>query len=145
MTDKKNHATLQLERVADLIFQDLLETSDEEILAEAVEDGMDVEKEVERISSIISEAAFNNGQAKLAAAKKGFLERKSAKRSTFGSFTLQKKRQIIGSLKSNDNLKRQITLAARNENDLSDSDLNAYLQSLYDLNVIDEEGNVLCD
>jgi hypothetical protein len=145
MTNSKNKATSQIERIADMIFRDLLETSDEEILVEAAEDGMDIKKEVERISSIISEASFISGKAKLAAAKKALLERKTAKLRPFHSLSIQKKKEIMHNLESNDNLRKEVTLAARNENELSEVDLEAYLQSLYDLKVIDEEGNALCD
>lgn len=146
MTNTKPNATLQMERVTDMLFRDLSEASDEEILAEATEDGIDVDKQVERITSIISEASFVCGQAKLAAAKKELAERKKAEgQNPFHSLSIQKKKEIINRLKANDNLKKEITLAARNENNLSDADLEARLQSLYDLNVIDEEGNILCD
>ena len=59
MTNKKPDPTLQIDRLTDMIFWDLSETSDENILAEAVEDGMDVDKEIERITSIISDAVKN--------------------------------------------------------------------------------------
>ena len=45
-----------LGRVNDLVFQDLLETPDEQILAEAKEDGIDVEKECVRIKGIVDKA-----------------------------------------------------------------------------------------
>lgn len=59
MTNKNPDATLQIDRLNDMIFRNLSETNDEEILAEAVEDGMDVDKEIERITSIISDAVKN--------------------------------------------------------------------------------------
>lgn len=146
MADKKSSSTLQIERVADMLFRDLLETSDEEILAEAIEDGIDVEKEIEKITSIISEVSFVSGQEKLAAAKRELIERrKQATKNPFHSLSSQKKREIINALRSNDNLKDKVTLAARNENNLSETDIESRLQSLYELKVIDEEGNLLCD
>lgn len=59
MTNKNPDATLRIDRLNDMIFRNLSETNDEEILAEAVEDGMDVDKEIERITSIISDAVKN--------------------------------------------------------------------------------------
>jgi hypothetical protein len=38
-------------------------------------------------------------------------------------------------------LPRQITLPARNEDEMSESDLDVILESLQDLGVIDEQGN----
>jgi hypothetical protein len=146
MTNKNPDATLQIDRLNDMIFQNLSETNDEEILAEAVEDGMDVDKEIERITSIISDAIFTSGQAKLAVAKKELEERRKAeKKNPFHSLSIQKKNAILNSVKSNDNLKEKVTLAARNENNLSEADIEARLQSWYELKLIDEDGNLLCD
>lgn len=146
MTNKKPDPVLQIDRLTDMIFRDLSETSDEEILAEAIEDGMDVDKEVERITSIISDAVFTCGQAKLAAAKKELAERrKTERKNPFHSLSMQKKKAILNSVKSNDNLKKKVTLAARNENNLSEDDIEARLQSWYELELIDEDGNLLCD
>lgn len=146
MSNEKTSAILQLERVADLVFLDLLETSDADILQEALEDGIDIEQEIKRVQWIISEANLNSGKARLNEAKKAFLVRKSAaKQSLFHSLSLQQKKNIIGHLKNSTQLKKKITLAARSENELSEKDLNAYLQSLYDLKVIDEKGKALCD
>lgn len=146
MTNKNPDATLQIDRLNDMIFRNLSETNDEEILAEAVEDGMDVDKEIERITSIISDAIFTSGQAKLAVAKKELAERRSAERKNpFHALSIQKKNAILNSVKSNDNLKEKVTLAARNENNLSEADIEARLQSWYELKLIDEDGNLLCD
>lgn len=146
MTNKNPDATLQIDRLNDMIFRNLSETNDEEILAEAVEDGMDVDKEIERITSIISDAVFTSGQAKLAVAKKELAERRRAERKNpFHSLSIQKKNAILNSVKSNDNLKEKVTLAARNENNLSEADIEARLQSWYELKLIDEDGNLLCD
>lgn len=54
-------ATQFLERLNDLMAQDLLETPDEQIIAEAIEDGIDIDAEASRIKKIITNAIDRAG------------------------------------------------------------------------------------
>ena len=60
-----------LDRLADALVDDILSASDEEILAEAQEDGIDPTKLVGQLREVFERAATEAGKAKLAAARRG--------------------------------------------------------------------------
>ncbi len=47
------------EEMFDIIVDDILETTDEEIINEAVEDGIDIESEVANVKNIFERCRFN--------------------------------------------------------------------------------------
>lgn len=146
MTHKQERETVQMDRIIDLLVEDLFAASDKDILAEATAEHADVKAEVQKLYVIAQEAIFNHGKAKLETAKKALAAKRGVTKNELRISSLERKKQIINSIRNaNDNLKQKVTMAARNENELSESDLDIYLQSLYDLGVIDEEGNILCD
>jgi len=142
--NKKLKDSEQLSRVTELLVDDIMAASDEEILAEVAEDGIDVREETRRIFLLVQEAINTHGKKKLQLMRKSYdeLQNRSSK-SNVHNIPLAKKKSIITSLNSNEDLRKKITMAARGENDLSEGDLAIYLENLYELGVIDEEGNIL--
>lgn len=141
MTDKEK----QLDHINDMCIEDVLETSDEEIRQEVEEETGNAEAEATRLRSLVGDAVHNHKKAKFEAAKKARLEQQQNPERNLKVVSLDRKKEIIKSLNSNDNFAQKITMAARNENELSESDLDVYLKHLIELGVIDEEGNILCD
>ncbi len=136
---------IQLERIEDMLIQDILETSDEEILAEFSAEYDNSEKEINHMKELIKESVFKNNKSKFEAAKKARLQRKELPEQVLKVIPFNRKQEILKSLSSNDDIKGKITMAARNEKELSESDLDVYWKCLIKQGVLDEEGNVLCE
>lgn len=126
--------------VADMLAEDILKLSDAELLKEAKEDFNDVAAEVSKARNSINSAILKSRKAKLFTAK-NHLENKRIRtnQSNVLKFTLNEKMALINQAKES---VRSLTLAARNEDEMSESDINGVLQDLVDLGVIDENGNI---
>lgn len=142
--EKKISVFEQADRVSDLLVDEILALSDEEIMAEAQEEYENMEEEAKKIHGLIQKALFSYGKSRLKKAKLEFQEQKTKARGNLRINSLEKKIAIIKRLNSaNDNISRKVTMAARKEEELSERDLDIYLQSAYELGLIDEEGNDL--
>lgn len=139
MTVTKTRAQLQLERISDFLAEDILAASDEEILAIAAEQHPDLRAETKRIFFLVQSAMNEHGKKKLQEIKKQYKKQEQNTPSNIVRLATDKKKDIVKRLSEND---KTVTLAARNGKDLSGGDLDAYLESLYELGVIDEEGNI---
>ena|GEM_PF-1604392 len=140
--EKKSTAAIQADRITDFLVDDILNASDEEIMAEAQEDYADVKAEVEHIHALIQNAVSNHGKTQLKEAKRQCLADKEKRVQNVPVISLEEKRALLRRLsESNTNL----TLAAREESEMSARDLDAYIQNACELGLIDKEGNILCD
>ena len=142
MTNNRDAARRQLDRLADALARDVDQLSDEELLREAQEDYGDADKAALATKNIIREAIAAYGKRRLAAARKAY-EAKTAK-GTAKVFELpaEWKRELVERFASNDNqLREKLTMAARNQENLED-DIDSFLEDLIELGVIDDEGNV---
>ena len=138
----KKHDTNQLpEAVADILVDEILEASDEEIYEMTQEQYGNVESHVDRKKSLIRAAVMNNRKAKLKEAQKIVSEkRRTNDRSNVMDLSPASKRQLIEKVKASN---QSLTLAARNAEDISDNDASSLLQDFIDLGVIDEDGNII--
>ena len=136
---------VQIERIEDMLIQDILEASDDEILAEFAEECDNPEQEIQRMEELTKQAVFNHNKTKFEAAKRARLEQKAQPQKELQVVSLEQKKEIIKSLNANDNLEKKITMAARNEDELSENDLDVYLKHLIKLGIIDDKGNILCE
>jgi len=57
-----NNIRKQLLKLADEVASDLMLASDEEIRSEAIEDGLDIEKEVSKVRGILEQSRFRKAQ-----------------------------------------------------------------------------------
>ncbi len=55
----------ELLKLTDEVVDDLMKATDEEILSEALEDGLDVDKEVSKVKEILEKSRFNHAQEAL--------------------------------------------------------------------------------
>jgi hypothetical protein len=126
--------------VADMLVGDILDSSDEEILSEAREKYDDVDSEIEKTRNIINAAVIESRKSRLSDAKEELENNKAAKQKTnILSLSISDKRNLINQAKKSVN---SLTLAARNEEEMSESDADGILQDLIDLGVIDENGSI---
>jgi hypothetical protein len=140
MTKGKRDYDKELKRVEEAFVEDVLARTDSEILAEAAEDG-DASAVLAHVRDLVRQALEKSGKAKMAAARAA-ANRPTRKPPAIIALPLSRKKEILRQLvaKSPD-LPQQITVAARNEDEMSESDLDIILENLKDLGVIDEQGN----
>ncbi len=141
MTEIQNHDQEKLMRLAESLASDLNEMSDDEILAEAKENGEDIDAIASHVSALISNVIHEAGAGRLAAARKAYDERQARHSVDVSGWSLDKKRMILNQVAKNDNSSQQnLTLAARSGED-SEADIDSLLQDLMDIGAIDDEGN----
>lgn len=132
-----------LNQVTDTIVQDILDLSDEEILAEANERFGDPQHEINRLRGVIENAI-------LYASKKNFAEtkaslsahRKNSQISNIVAISIAQKRSIVEQFTSKDTeLQEKLTLAARKgEGIQTENDINGMVEDLVELGLINKEG-----
>ena len=128
--------------LADSIVEDLLNTSDEDILAEFQAEGGDPEQHAAEMRASFEKMALEGRKKRMAdaaagaAASSGRAHRESAKIADMAT-ARERLRSVVARLSSD----HPLTLAARNENELSDADVLVILEDLEDLGVIDAEND----
>ena len=141
MTGNRKSARIQLDRLDEALVDDILNASDEEILAEAGEDYGNAEAAVAHMRGLIGNVLAETGKAKMAAARAALRGRARAP-SNIVCLSVQQKQAIFNRLIEDDpQLREKLTRAARKEDQLSERDLDSMLEALRELGVIDDEGN----
>lgn len=126
--------------VANTLADDILNLSDEELLQEAQDEFEDVASLISSARDAINSAILKSNKSRLSAAKEQLEQkRKGTNQNNVLTFTLNDKRALIHQAKES---VHSLTLAARNEEEMSESDINGVLQDLVDLGVMDENGNI---
>ena len=134
MTGTEKKGRLSLIRLADALVEDVLAASDQEILAEITETHGDPAKNAEAMRALFEKSVLKLNKDRLQAAKAGL----AASRATVPVS------KIVSMANARERLRRvlaacpsdvKLTLAARNENELSDSDVLGMLQDLEELGV----------
>lgn len=142
MTGNKNEYEAMLIRLADALVDDMMELTDEEIMAEAAEEYGDPLRAADEAQGIIDRAFVLAGKERLRSANAGVRFKKAPKLKVM-SFAKQDKvaiiRKVIVEARRG---KMCLTLAARKEEELADANLDAKLEGLVELGVIDEGGEL---
>ncbi len=128
--------------VADILADDILGSSDEEIISEAQEKYDDVETEITKTRNIINSAIMKSKKSRLAAAKEQLASKKTIEVHQSCDvllLSISEKLKLINQAKESE---QSLTLAARNEEVMSESDIDGVLENLFDLGVIDKDGNI---
>lgn len=141
MTEKNLNDPIALDRLAETLIDDILNMTDEEILAEVKADGDDPERVAQETRGIFERAIMNFGKLKLLAAKKAVISdrQKSSKVSQIDPSAARQKLDRI--LKKNPKTLDKLTLAARKGEGLSDSDVLSMLQDLEELGIEEQDDN----
>ncbi len=139
MTGKKESAREDLNRLADALVEDILSTPDDELLAEFREEGQDPQRNAAALRSLFRQSLLAARKRRMSDAKAGVAAVRQADRAGLGGEVtdIAAARARLQSL-----IKRhpgQLTLAARNEAELSDADVLGMLKDLAELGLIDPE------
>jgi hypothetical protein len=134
MTSGKKEASDALDRLAAALVDDVLATSDAEILAEFREDGGDPEQHADEIRALFERSVLASNKSKLQAARAGIARAKASAPSSTPVDMAKARQTLHGVLQMLPEAQR-LTLAARKENGLSDADVIGLLEDLRELGV----------
>lgn len=144
MTEKPIDPRYQLRKISDLFIDDLLATSDADILAEAAKD-VSVKNAGERAKAAYQRALQTFGQNRLQAARRAMeLEREGAETGlALRGMDAGKARKILERFAANDpDFGSKITLAARNLQDIPDSEVLSIILDLKRLGALPDDGEL---
>jgi hypothetical protein len=135
MTDTDKKGRKALGRLADVLIEDVLAASDEEILAEFAETHVDAAKNSAEMRALFEKSVLKANKNRLHAARAGLAaSRATAPRAKVVNMAnvRERLRQVLASCPPD----VRLTLAARNENELSDVDVLGMLQDLEELGIV---------
>lgn len=134
MTGRRTEASDALDRLAAALVDDVLVTSDAEILAEFIADGGDPKRHAAEMRALFERSVMASNKSKLQAARAGVARAKSSERSSTPVDMTKARELLHGVLKTLPEAQR-LTLAARKESELSDADVAGLLEDLRELGV----------
>ena len=134
MTAGKKAASDALDRLAAALVDDVLATSDAEILAEFRADGGDPDQHAAEMRALFERSVLASNKSKLQAARAGVARAKASALSSALVDMTKARERLHGVLKTLPEAQR-LTLAARKESELSDADVVGLLEDLRELGV----------
>lgn len=141
MTKKSQDPRHQLRRLSDLVIEDLLNTTDAEILSEAAKSS--VQNPGDMAKAAYQRALRSAGQKRLQAARDAIDGEGDSSDSLPKTFDIQKARRLLEKLAANDpEFGRKITLAARNLKEISDAEVLEIIGDLRRLGVLPEDSQL---
>lgn len=136
MTKKSNDPSDKLYRLSELLIEDLLATSDDDILAEDNSNGQGM-RPSDMAKFAYQKALQHVGRLRLQAARDAFDQTQKSSNSAALKFDIERARQTLKNLAANDaDFQGRITLAARNLTDISDSEVISIINDLIKLGAI---------
>jgi hypothetical protein len=141
MTRNRKDHRQALVRLSVTLAEDVLNASDEEFIAELLKEGRNPTDEAQAMRGLIERAARDCGKARLAAAKAAIsAERQGPPPGKAASDPKAARRQLASLLARNSI--RSLSMAARNESEMSDADVIGMLADLEELGIVpdDDEG-----
>lgn len=138
-----NENRKNFERLTRALVDDIDRLSDIEVFQETKEDYRDVETVVAAAKASIEKGIIAAGKQRLQLARDGLRGVSTNMSFNVRSISSVVKKQLIDQFSNHDaQLKGRLTMAARNSSGGID-DIDSLLEDLYDLGLIDEEGNML--
>lgn len=143
MTGKNDRAGRPIGRLADEFVEDILSMSDEEVLAEFREDGGDPEQHASEMRAMFENSLLTANKARMSAAKAGVA---SSRRTMSGPpapvVDITNARARLRAVIARADSIPGLTLAARKEDELSDSDVIGMLEELAELGLLNNDQDV---
>lgn len=137
MSTKQSQDGLDL--LADALVEHILNTTDEDLLAEVSADGDDPDKVADHLRALYDKTYTGLAKRKLISAQDAV--RKEGERHVIKSSvsSLDARRKLKAAIEQSPDLAENLTLAARNGDQLSDRDIEGILEDLRDLGVLDDD------
>lgn len=128
-----------MRRLENALIDDILNATDDEIAAEAAEEGIDLEAQATAMRSIFERARLESGKTRMAAAKAAAAAHRSA--ALRGRVPRLQPGVFEGRAANDVGNARKLTMAARNGTEQSERDLKSVEEDLAELNaLLEEEG-----
>jgi len=128
-----------LDRLADALVDDILNTPDEDILAEAAEDAGDPAKIAEEMRTLFERAALEDGKAKLAAARKAAAAARRQGGAVVNLDPNEARRRYKSTVAKDSALASKLTMAARKGEGQSGRDIDSAIEDLAELGALDDD------
>lgn len=137
MTGKRQSDRDALDRLADALVEDILDASDQDILAETKEDNGDPTAVVAGVRALFEKAVATTAKARLAAARLAVAADRN-RVAAVTPFDPAKARVRLDRIVANDDPEtaRKLTLAARKGEGLSDDDVRGMLEDMEELGIL---------
>ncbi|MCZ2115715.1 MAG: hypothetical protein LC123_06860 [Burkholderiales bacterium] len=133
----------ELENLDDALIDDLLATPDSDFLEEVKASGRDPRAAADRVRAIVEQGRTLAAKSKLRAAKAAVAASQAMSVRIPSHLDAAHARQLIKELSANDpEFRKKMTLAARNEEDLSDEDVLGIIEDLRELGVLPDEDGI---
>ena len=139
MTGDQRNQRNALARLADALVDDILNASDEEVLAEAEEDGIDPAKFAGHLREVFERAATEACKAKLATARRGATNARRTGARIVRIDPADARRRYDAMIAQDPELTKKLTLAARKGEGQSERDIDSTIEDLAELGAFDEE------
>jgi hypothetical protein len=137
MSDPTSKAQNALDRLTEKLVEDVFLASDAEILVEAKEEGRDVAQDAVRSRAIFAKAVAAQGKRKMAAARAALNTHTAAPTLPPRRLTPEQARATLArALRAAPDAATKLTVAARKDQGLSDSDVYGILEDLADLGLL---------
>lgn len=134
MSGKNDSDRKALMLLADAFVEDILNMSDEEVLQEFQEDGGDPAHIRRQMLELVEKAALSANKTRMATAKAGALASgRASRRTPHKTIDIASARNRLRSLIERSQAESELTLAARNEEELSDEDVLGILEDFEEL------------
>lgn len=128
MTDDPKDDREALERLTAAMVEDLLKASEEELTAEILDEGRNPSQEAEAMAAIIERAARRCGKLRLEAARDALKSAGKSKPQASTADMGEARRRLAAILAAGG-----VSMAARNESELSDNDVLGMLADIEEL------------
>ena len=139
MTGDQRKERNALDRLADALVDDILNASDEEVLAEAEEEGIDPAKFAGHLRQVFERAATEAGKSKLAEARRGAAKARRTGARVVRIDPADARRRYGAMIAQDPELNEKLTLAARKGEGQSERDIDSAIEDLTELGAFDEE------
>jgi hypothetical protein len=137
MTGKGKKERIALDRLVDVLVDDILSASDEEILAEFRETHGDFDHNAVEMRALFEKSVVVSNKKRLSAARIGAAaNRRPSIVTTATPIDMQAARARLRAFIETPSLSQKVTLAARKENELSDADILGMLEDLRELGIL---------
>lgn len=134
MTANRKDDREAIDRLMSAMVDDLLNMPEEELIAEALSEGHNPTEEAEAMRAVIEQAARACGQSRLKAAKDAVAAARARQNQNVVRLDASAARQRLAAILAQ-NVDSGVSLAARNQSQLSDADVFGMLADLEELGI----------
>ncbi len=139
MTGRKNADREAFDQLVDFLVEDVLDASDEDMLAEAREAGIDPDADAVRLRALFERTGIEGNKRRLVAAKAAVQAGRNIRPSVNTVFDIDEARRKLRAVIEQRGISEQLTMAARNESELPDEDVLSLVQDFEELGVLPRE------